>query len=53
MAGSTSPAFSPQRATPMARTFIGLQQPAKQPYGVIDCSFLDPNGNHVRFSQVL
>ncbi len=29
------------------------QEPTKQPYGVIDCSFLDPNGNHVRFSQVL
>jgi predicted enzyme related to lactoylglutathione lyase len=29
------------------------QEPTRQPYGVIDCSFLDPNGNHVRFSQVL
>ena len=29
------------------------QEPTNQPYGVIDCSFLDPNGNHVRFSQVL
>jgi predicted enzyme related to lactoylglutathione lyase len=29
------------------------QEPVQQPYGVIDCSFLDPNGNHVRFSQIL
>jgi predicted enzyme related to lactoylglutathione lyase len=29
------------------------QEPTKQPYGVIDCGFLDPNGNHVRFSQIL
>lgn len=29
------------------------QEPVKQPYGVVDCSFLDPNGNHVRFSQIL
>ncbi len=29
------------------------QEPVKQPYGVIDCGFRDPNGNHVRFSQVL
>ena len=29
------------------------QEPVKQPYGVIDCAFRDPNGNHVRFSQVL
>ncbi|MEP6954707.1 MAG: VOC family protein, partial [Solirubrobacteraceae bacterium] len=29
------------------------QEPVKQPYGVIDCGFRDPNGNHVRFSQIL
>jgi len=29
------------------------QEPVKQPYGVIDCGFRDPNGNHVRFSQLL
>jgi catechol 2,3-dioxygenase-like lactoylglutathione lyase family enzyme len=29
------------------------QEPTQQPYGVIDCAFRDPNGNHVRFSQIL
>jgi catechol 2,3-dioxygenase-like lactoylglutathione lyase family enzyme len=29
------------------------QEPVEQPYGVIDCGFRDPNGNHVRFSQIL
>jgi predicted enzyme related to lactoylglutathione lyase len=27
------------------------QEPTNQPYGVRDCSFLDPSGNQVRFSQ--
>ncbi|MGZ4270586.1 MAG: VOC family protein [Solirubrobacteraceae bacterium] len=29
------------------------QEPTRQPYGVVDCAFRDPNGNHVRFSEVL
>jgi predicted enzyme related to lactoylglutathione lyase len=29
------------------------QEPTTQPYGVRDCSFRDPSGNQVRFSQVL
>jgi catechol 2,3-dioxygenase-like lactoylglutathione lyase family enzyme len=28
-----------------------LQEPLKQPYGVLDCAFRDPSGNMVRFSQ--
>jgi catechol 2,3-dioxygenase-like lactoylglutathione lyase family enzyme len=28
------------------------QEPTEQPYGVKDCAFRDPNGNHVRFSEV-
>lgn len=27
------------------------QEPTTQPYGVRDCSFRDPSGNQVRFSQ--
>jgi predicted enzyme related to lactoylglutathione lyase len=27
------------------------QEPADQPYGVRDCAFRDPSGNHIRFSQ--
>jgi len=29
------------------------QEPTDQPYGVRDCGFTDPWGNHLRFSQVL
>lgn len=29
------------------------QEPTNQPYGVRDCSFRDPSGNQVRFSQPL
>jgi predicted enzyme related to lactoylglutathione lyase len=29
------------------------QEPTNQPYGVRDCSFRDPSGNQVRFSQLL
>jgi predicted enzyme related to lactoylglutathione lyase len=29
------------------------QEPTDQPYGVRDCSFRDPSGNQVRFSQPL
>ena len=28
-----------------------LQEPIDQPYGVRDCAFRDPAGNHQRFSQ--
>jgi catechol 2,3-dioxygenase-like lactoylglutathione lyase family enzyme len=28
------------------------QEPIDQPYGVRDCGFRDPSGNHIRFSQV-
>jgi len=28
-----------------------VQEPIDQPYGVRDCSFRDPAGNHLRFSQ--
>ncbi|GAA2142850.1 VOC family protein [Kitasatospora kazusensis] len=27
------------------------QEPVDQPYGVRDCAFRDPSGNHIRFSQ--
>src|SRR4051794_35694516 len=27
------------------------QEPTAQDYGVIDCAFRDPSGNHLRFSQ--
>ena len=30
-----------------------LQEPIDQPYGVRDCAFRDPAGNHRRFSQAL
>lgn len=30
-----------------------LQEPIDQPYGVRDCAFRDPAGNHIRFSQSL
>ncbi|MFF3224222.1 VOC family protein [Nocardia suismassiliense] len=29
------------------------QEPITQPYGMRDCGFRDPWGNHLRFSQVL
>ena len=28
-----------------------LQEPIDQAYGVRDCAFRDPSGNHIRFSQ--
>jgi catechol 2,3-dioxygenase-like lactoylglutathione lyase family enzyme len=28
-----------------------LQEPMQQPYGVRDCAFRDPAGNHLRFNQ--
>ena len=30
-----------------------VQEPTEQPYGVRDCAFRDPSGNHIRFSQPL
>ena len=30
-----------------------LQEPIDQAYGVRDCAFCDPSGNHIRFSQPL
>jgi catechol 2,3-dioxygenase-like lactoylglutathione lyase family enzyme len=27
-----------------------IQEPMEQPYGVRDCAFRDPSGNHLRFS---
>ncbi|QDH70307.1 VOC family protein [Marilutibacter alkalisoli] len=29
-----------------------IQEPTEQPYGVRDCAFRDPAGNHVRINQV-
>jgi predicted enzyme related to lactoylglutathione lyase len=29
-----------------------IQEPTEQPYGVRDCAFRDPAGNHIRFNQV-
>ena len=29
-----------------------VQEPIDQPYGMRDCAFRDPSGNHLRFSQV-
>ncbi|MFE7744290.1 VOC family protein [Nocardia sp. NPDC057455] len=29
------------------------QEPISQPYGVRDCGFRDPWGNHLRFSEIL
>jgi catechol 2,3-dioxygenase-like lactoylglutathione lyase family enzyme len=28
-----------------------LQEPIEQAYGVIDCAFRDPSGNHIRISE--
>ena len=28
-----------------------IQEPMDQPYGVRDCAFRDPAGNHIRISQ--
>lgn len=30
-----------------------LQEPIDQPYGVRDCAFRDPSGNHLRFARQL
>jgi predicted enzyme related to lactoylglutathione lyase len=30
-----------------------MQEPMEQAYGVIDCAFRDPSGNHLRISQDL
>ena len=30
-----------------------MQEPMEQSYGVIDCAFRDPSGNHIRISQML
>ena len=30
-----------------------MQEPVQQSYGVIDCAFRDPSGNHLRISQQL
>jgi predicted enzyme related to lactoylglutathione lyase len=30
-----------------------MQEPMEQSYGVIDCAFRDPSGNHLRISQRL
>ncbi|RCV52899.1 VOC family protein [Marinitenerispora sediminis] len=29
-----------------------IQEPTEQPYGVRDCAFRDPAGNHIRIQQV-
>lgn len=29
------------------------QEPTDQPYGLRDCAFRDPSGNHLRFSERL
>jgi predicted enzyme related to lactoylglutathione lyase len=29
-----------------------IQEPTEQPFGVRDCAFRDPAGNHVRFNEV-
>jgi predicted enzyme related to lactoylglutathione lyase len=29
-----------------------VQEPIDQPYGVRDCGFRDPSGNHLRFSEL-
>lgn len=29
-----------------------IQEPTSQPYGVRDCAFRDPSGNHVRINEV-
>jgi predicted enzyme related to lactoylglutathione lyase len=30
-----------------------MQEPIEQAYGVIDCAFRDPSGNHIRISEPL
>jgi catechol 2,3-dioxygenase-like lactoylglutathione lyase family enzyme len=30
-----------------------LQEPIEQDYGVLDCAFRDPSGNHIRIGQEL
>jgi predicted enzyme related to lactoylglutathione lyase len=30
-----------------------LQEPIEQDYGMLDCAFRDPSGNHIRISQEL
>jgi catechol 2,3-dioxygenase-like lactoylglutathione lyase family enzyme len=30
-----------------------LQEPIEQSYGVLDCAFRDPSGNHIRIAQEL
>jgi hypothetical protein len=30
-----------------------IQEPTDQPYGVRDCAFRDPAGNHVRINQAV
>ncbi|MEU8900062.1 VOC family protein [Nocardia sp. NPDC048505] len=32
---------------------VVVQEPVTQPYGMRDCGFVDPWGNHLRFSQAL
>lgn len=32
---------------------VVTQQPVTQPYGMRDCGFVDPWGNHLRFSQMV
>jgi uncharacterized glyoxalase superfamily protein PhnB len=29
-----------------------VQEPTEQPYGVRDCAFRDPSGNHIRINEV-
>jgi uncharacterized glyoxalase superfamily protein PhnB len=29
-----------------------IQEPIEQPYGVRDCAFRDPAGNHIRINEV-
>ena len=29
-----------------------MQEPTEQPYGVRDCAFRDPSGNHIRINEV-
>lgn len=29
-----------------------IQEPTDQPYGIRDCAFRDPAGNHVRINEV-
>jgi len=28
-----------------------IQEPAMQPYGIRDCAFRDPSGNHIRINE--